>query len=206
MAILQIAILSSCDQYQELTNDPPEITSFIVPAEVEYGETVELRVRVFDPEDDPLTYIWDVSGGTLIGDAGAEVRWTAPELPLEEVVPPIAITVNVSVRDGGEENVYKTASIIVFSKAYRVAQTLSGSYTLISKRVHGDPVEVAGVMRLTTTTFTQELQDILEGEIQDQTQFISGSYKLIKREFEKSIGSQKASVNLLSPEVFAAAA
>jgi thioredoxin 1 len=186
LLVLQIAVLTSCEQYRELTNDPPKITTFTVPAEVAYGETVKLSVRVFDPEDDTLTYVWDVSDGTLIGDTGPEVQWTAPELPPEEIVPPKVVTIHVSVRDSGEEAVSKTASIIVFSKSYKVAQALSGTYTLVSKRVHGDSVEVAGMLRLTTTTFTRESQDILEGEIQGQTQFVSGSYKLIKPFDERS--------------------
>ena len=177
--VLQIAIFSGCDQYKELTNDPPKINSFTVPAEVEYGETVTLKVRVFDPEDDALTYTWDVSDGTLLGDTGPEVQWTAPKLPPEEMVPPKVVTVNVYVRDGGEEDVSKTASITVFSKAHRVAQTLSGTYTLVAKRVHGDPVAVVGLLRLTTTTFTLETQDILEDEAKGPTQFVSGSYKLV---------------------------
>ena len=186
LLVLQIVILNGCEQYRELTNDPPKITNFTVPVEVEYGETVEFKVRVFDPEDDSLTYVWDVSDGTLIGGTGPEVQWTAPELPPEEVVPPTTVTVHVSVRDGGEEDVSETASIIVFSKPYRVLQTLSGTYTLVSKRVHGDPVEVAGMLRLTTTTFTREVQDLLEGEVQGQTQFVSGTYKLIKPFDERS--------------------
>ena len=186
LLVLQIAVLTSCEQYRELTNDPPKITTFTVPAEVAYGETVKLSVRVFDPEDDTLTYVWDVSDGTLIGDTGPEVQWTAPELPPEEIVPSKVVTIHVSVRDSGEEDISKTASIIVFSKSYKVAQALSGTYTLVSKRVHGDPVEVAGILRLTTTTFTRESQDILEGEIQGQTQFVSGSYKLIKPFDERS--------------------
>jgi thioredoxin 1 len=186
LLVLQIAVLTSCEQYRELTNDPPKITTFTVPAEVAYGETVKLSVRVFDPEDDTLTYVWDVSDGTLIGDTGPEVQWTAPELPPEEIVPPKVVTIHVSVRDSGEEAVSKTASIIVFSKSYKVAQALSGTYTLVSKRVHGDSVEVAGMLRLTTTTFTRESQDILEGEIQGQTQFVSGTYKLIKPFDERS--------------------
>ena len=186
LLVLQIAIFSGCDQYKELTNDPPKINSFTVPVEVEYGETVKLKVKVFDPEDDALTYTWDVSDGTLLGDTGPEVQWTAPKLPPEEMVPPTVVTVHVYVRDGGEEDVSKTASITVFSRAYRVAQTLSGTYTLVAKRVHGDPVEVAGILRLTTTTFTRETRDILEGEIQGQTQFVSGSYKLVKPFDERS--------------------
>ena len=186
LLVLQIAVLTSCEQYRELTNDPPKITTFTVPAEVAYGETVKLSVRVFDPEDDTLTYRWDVSDGTLIGGTGPEVQWTAPEFPPEEVVPPTTVTVHISVRDGGEEDVSETASIIVFSKPYRVSQALSGTYTLVSKRVHGDSVEVAGRLRLTTTTFIREVQDLLEGEFQGQTQFASGTYKLIKPFDERS--------------------
>ena len=186
LLVLQISIFSGCDQYKELTNDPPKINSFTVPAEVKYGETVTLKVRVFDPEDDALTYTWDVSDGTLLGDTGPEVQWTAPKLPPEEMVPPKVVTVNVYVRDGGEEDVSKTASITVFSKAHRVAQTLSGTYTLVAKRVHGDPVAVVGLLRLTTTTFTLETQDILEDEAKGPTQFVSGSYKLVTPFNERS--------------------
>ena len=188
LLVLQIAVFSGCDQYKELTNDPPKVTNFAVPAEVEYGETVKLSVRVFDPENDALIYLWDVSDGTLVSDTGAEVQWTAPELPREEIVPPKVVTVNVSVRDGGEENVTKSASIIVFSQSYRVVQALSGTYRLVTKRVHGDPVEEVGILRLTTTTFTREFQDILEGEVQGQTQFATGFYKFIKP-FNESSGT-----------------
>ena len=185
LLILQIAIFSGCDQYEEFTNDPPEITTFTVPAEVEYGETIKLRIRAFDADNDSLTYVWDVSEGTLIGDTGPEVQWTAPK-SLEEMVPSKVVTVNVYVRDGGEKDVSKTASIIVYSKPYRVAEVLSGTYRLVSKSVHGDPVQVTSILRLTTTTFTREFQDILEGEAQGQTQFVTGSYKLIKPFDERS--------------------
>ena len=185
LLILQIAIFSGCDQYEEFTNDPPEITTFTVPAEVEYGETIKLRIRAFDANNDSLTYVWDVSEGTLIGDTGPEVQWTAPK-SLEEMVPSKVVTVNVYVRDGGEKDVSKTASIIVYSKPYRVAEVLSGTYRLVSKSVHGDPVQVTSILRLTTTTFTREFQDILKGEAQGQTQFVTGSYKLIKPFDERS--------------------
>ena len=187
LLVLQIAIFSGCDQYEELTNDPPEITNLTVPAEVEYGETVQLRIRAFDANDDSLTYIWDVSEGTLIGDTGPEVQWTAPE-STEEMVPSKVVTVNVYVRDGSEKDASKTATIIVYSKPYRIAETLSGSYTLVSKSVHGDPVQVAGTLRLTPTTFTQEFQEVLEGEAQSLKHFVSGSYKLV-RPFDQSSGT-----------------
>ena len=185
---LHIVIFSGCDQYKELTNDPPEVTNFTIPAEVEYGETVKLSVRGFDPENDALTYVWDVSDGTLGNDTGAEVQWTAPELPSEEMGPPKVVTVTVSVRDGGEEDVTKSASITVFSKSYKIAQLFSGTYTLVAKSVDGDPVEEVATLRLTTTTFTREIQDLLEGEVQGQTRFITGTYKLIKP-FNESSGT-----------------
>ena len=187
LLVLQIVIFSSCDQYEEFTNDPPEITTFIVPAEVEYGETVQLRIRAFDANDDSLTYIWDVSEGTLVGDTGPEVQWTAPESD-EEMVPSRVVTVNVHVRDGSEKDASKTATILVYSKPYRIAEVLSGTYRLVSKSVHGDPVQVTGTLRLTPTTFTQEFQEVLEGEAQSLKQFVTGSYKLV-RPFNQNSGT-----------------
>lgn len=187
LLVLQIAIFSGCDQYKELTNDPPEITNITVPIEVEYGETVQLRIRAFDADDDDLTYIWDVSEGTLIGDTGPEVQWTAPEAS-EEMVPSRVVTVNVYVRDGSEKDAAKTATILVYSKPYRVAEGLSGSYRLVAKSVHGDLVQVTGILRLTPTTFTQEFQEVLEGEAQSVKQFVTGSYKLV-RPFDQSSGT-----------------
>ena len=187
LLVLQIAIFSGCEQYEEFTNDPPEITTLTVPAEVEYGETVQLRIRAFDADDDSLTYIWDVSEGTLVSGTGPEVQWTAPESD-EEMVPSRVVTVNVYVRDGSEKDASKTATILVYSKPYRVAETLSGTYTLAAKSVHGDPVEVTGTLRLTPTTFTQEFQEVLEGEAQSQKQFVTGSYKLV-RPFDQNSGT-----------------
>ena len=187
LLVLQIAIFSGCDQYKELTNDPPEITTFTVPVEVEYGETVQLRIRAFDADDDDLTYIWDVSEGTLVRDTGPEVQWTAPEAA-EEMVPSRVVTVNVYVRDGSEKDASKTGTILVYSKPYRIAEVLSGTYRLVSKSVHGDPVQVTGTLRLTPTTFTQEFQEVLEGEAQSLKQFVTGTYKLV-RPFDQSRGT-----------------
>ena len=168
----QLLIFSSCDEYESWTNDPPEINTFTVPKEVRYGESIELKVGAFDPENDELSYTWEVSAGTLTSEQGSEIQWTAPELPASEIEPDQTVTVHVSIRDKGEETVSKSAAITVYSKSYRVAEALSGSYELVRTQVAGETTEAFGSMRLTTATFTREYQS-------DGT-FFFGSYKLIE--------------------------
>ena len=168
----QLLIFSSCDEYESWTNDPPEINTFTIPKEVRYGESVELKVGVFDPENDELTYTWEVSAGTLDTEHGAEIQWTAPELPNSEIAPDQTVTVHVSIRDKGEETVSKSAAITVYSKSYRVAEALSGSYELVRTQLAGETTEAFGSMRLTTATFTREYQS--------NNTFFFGSYKLIE--------------------------
>ncbi len=168
----QLLIFSSCDEYESWTNDPPEINTFTVPKEVRYGESVELKVGVSDPENDELTYTWEVSAGALAAEQGAEIQWTAPALPDSEIAPDQTVTVHVSIRDEGEETVSKSAAITVYSKSYRVAEALSGSYELVRTQLAGETTEAFGSMRLTTATFTREYQS--------NNTFFFGSYKLIE--------------------------
>ena len=172
LLICQLLIFSSCGEYERWTNDPPEVNTFTVPKEVRYGESVTLKVGAFDPENDELTYTWEISAGTLTEGEGAEVQWTAPELPNSEIAPDQTITVHVAIRDQGEETVSKSASITVFSKSYRVAEALSGVYELVRIQLAGETTEAFGSMRLTTATFTREYQS--------NGTFFFGSYKLIE--------------------------
>ena len=175
----QMFIFSGCNEYEQWTNDPPEINTFTIPNEVRYGETVELKIGVTDPENDDLTYIWEVSSGTVIGGEGAQVEWTAPELTDSETAPDEIVTVHVTIRDKGEETVVKSASIIVYSKSFRVAKTLSGTYELVRAQIDGETIEAFGAMRLTTSTFSRDYHG-------DGT-FFYGSYRLIEP-FDESKG------------------
>ena len=167
-----LLLFMGCERYEAWQNDPPEINTLTVPKEVRYGETVEFSVNVSDPERDSLTFIWVVSDGTLSGEDSPEVQWTAPALPNAEIAPDEVVQIHVSVRDDGEETAVESASILVYSKAYRVAKALSGVYGLIRTEVAGEPVEGFGSMRLTTTTFTQAFEN--------NNEFQFGSYELIE--------------------------
>ena len=170
--VVQVSLLGGCGQFERWTNDSPKITTLTLPKEVRYGETVIFKVRAFDAENDDLTYAWEVSDGFLIGEAGPEVEWKAPDLRFQEIAPPTLVKVQVFVNDGGEEDVSESASILVYSKAYTVAAELSGMYQLIRTEIDGKLVEGAGTLRLTETTFTQEFEN--------ENQFLSGSYQLIE--------------------------
>ena len=144
LSVLQIAIfISGC----EAVNDPPKIITFTVPAEVEYGKTVEFKVGADDPEGNPLTYSWEVSAGTLIGSTEPEVQWTAPELPLEELVPPTVVRVHVYVQDVRQEEVFETASITVFSKTYKVMREGTDAVDVDPEPINTDeaPIEITDV-------------------------------------------------------------
>lgn len=172
-----LVIFTGCEEYESWTNDPPEINTFTVPKEVRYGEKVKFKVGVSDPENDDLTYTWEVSEGILTGETTAEAEWTAPKLPNTEIAPDQTVTVHVSVRDAGEETVSKSATINVYSKSYRAAEALSGVYKLIRTQVGDESVEGFGLLRLTTKTFTREFHA--------NDEFYFGSYKLVEPFDEK---------------------
>ena len=181
--LLQFMLLSGCEQYDELRNNPPKINSISVPERVQYGETVEFKVSTFDAEEDTLTYLWYVSDGTLVDETNSIVEWKAPKLTTDDFVPSITVTVQVSVRDSGEDDISKSATILVYSRIYEVAKSLSGEYDLVRTLVNGNTLEPSnGFMRLTESTFTQEFKH--------RNQFYSGAYEL-QEPFDTNKGTIK---------------
>jgi len=70
-AILQITVVAEINetpQIIEIQKSKPFAAT---------GETLQLTCLATDPDNDPLTYVWSVTGGTLNG-TGKDVEWTAP--------------------------------------------------------------------------------------------------------------------------------
>lgn len=72
-----LALLLGCAE-TEPANSPPVIDHFLVPDEVEPGDTVELKVIAHDADGDPLTYVWEIEHGELSSTTEQTVKWTVP--------------------------------------------------------------------------------------------------------------------------------
>lgn len=60
-------------------NQSPVISKITAnPAEVIYGKSTTITGVAADPDDDPITYIWSATEGTITG-TGRQVTWVAPD-------------------------------------------------------------------------------------------------------------------------------
>ena len=62
----------------ETSNHAPEIEASANPRLIKAGESTVITVRAFDKDDDPLTYAYNPSVGTIEGE-GPRVTYTAPD-------------------------------------------------------------------------------------------------------------------------------
>ncbi|PKP02907.1 MAG: hypothetical protein CVU14_02655 [Bacteroidetes bacterium HGW-Bacteroidetes-9] len=87
--------ISSCKKDEE--NKNPTVTSVVVnPASVNANGIASVTVTASDPDNDPLTYSYTVTGGAITG-SGPAVSWTAPAAEGAH-----SITVTVSDGNGGQ--------------------------------------------------------------------------------------------------------
>ncbi len=71
-----LVLMAGCNQ----PNHDPVITAVsATPSDrVEFGGIVNLSVVATDQDNDPLTFAWQATGGTLSATTGTSVVWTAP--------------------------------------------------------------------------------------------------------------------------------
>lgn len=95
------------DIYIEVVpNKPPAVTLYADSISVLLGEVVNLTAAAADPEEDPLSYTWNATGGTISG-TGTQVIWQSPGVPGN-------YTVSIEVSDG--VNLVKRSVIINVSE------------------------------------------------------------------------------------------
>jgi hypothetical protein len=93
------------------------------------GDTVSVRADASDPDNDPLTYTWTPSVGTVEG-SGSQVRWK-----LADAVPG-AYPVTVRVDDGRGGSVSCVAQVFVVSRPQTMSCSASPSSVHAGDRVH----------------------------------------------------------------------
>ncbi|HYL10732.1 MAG TPA: PKD domain-containing protein [Candidatus Acidoferrales bacterium] len=89
-------------------NHPPVASCSASPSSIiaGSGDTVAVRAQASDPDNDPLTYTWSASGGSVEG-SGPEVRWNSGSAG------PGSYTVTVRVDDGRGGTVSCSADVKV---------------------------------------------------------------------------------------------
>jgi hypothetical protein len=90
-----------------LKNNPPIITSFIVPLKAKVEKTIKLSSSAYDPNNQQISYEWSTTGGTLTSPNTNTATLTLPQNATD-------ITVTLKVSDG-ENEVVKTRTISVLA-------------------------------------------------------------------------------------------
>lgn len=103
-------------------NRPPRIEAIEVSVvgtpqvEGQYtdGDILQIRARATDPDNDPLTYQWSVTSGSLIG-SGEQVRLNTGGVTAGPGAPPETITISLTVSDGRGGTDSDSRSVIVYA-------------------------------------------------------------------------------------------
>ena len=126
-------------------NRAPVIGSFTASrSEVLPNGTVHLEVSASDPENDPLTYEYYCTAGTIVPN-GASARWTAPASPG-------SVQLSVDVSDGQGHTARKAQTVLV-KEPPAPPETTPPNYPPRILSFKGEPAELPndgkGVLRLT---------------------------------------------------------
>jgi hypothetical protein len=114
IAIPLVFAISSCKE--DASNGNPTISSVVVnPGTVNANGMVSIAVTATDPDGDPLTYAYSVTGGAISG-TGASVSWTAPSAAG-------AHSVTVTVSDGNGGSASGNGSLTVLPPVTQVTGT-----------------------------------------------------------------------------------
>ncbi len=97
---LESFIVETPEKLKEGNSAPVLISLTTEKMLLDPNERIEIISNVFDPDSDPLTYVWSSSGGIISG-SGNRVFFTAPETPGK-------YTVTVNVTDGKGGNLTKS--------------------------------------------------------------------------------------------------
>lgn len=114
-AIIFVFGITACKKDKD-ENKSPSITSVMVnPASVNANGIVAITVIATDPDNDPLTYAYTVTGGSVSG-IGAAVSWTAPSTAG-------AHSVTVTVSDGNGGSATGNGSLTVLEPVTQITGT-----------------------------------------------------------------------------------
>ncbi len=173
-------VFSSGCKKEESSNEKPVVSNVLItPSSVLPGGTATVNVSASDANDDELTYVYNASGGTIMGN-GSTATWTAPDSDG-------SYTVTVTVSDGKGETT-GTGSVSV--------EAPSNSDPVInSVQVNPSSVNAGGIVTVTVDASDTD-GDQLTYQYQVTGGAISGSGSSVTWTAPSQIGAHSVTVTV----------
>lgn len=155
-------------------NQSPVISKVTAnPAEVVQGNSTTITAVAADPDDDPITYNWSASDGTITG-TGSQVTWAAPNKSGN-----FNIGLTASDNRGGQTTGSVTVSVLAPTKTVTLNPTPSETGTVneinatdYSKTVAGDTAQALGLRAF----WSFDISDLAGKDIQNASlKFTTGN-------------------------------
>jgi len=123
----------------EAQNRAPVVSQVTAdPAQVVAGSSTYITAVASDPDDDPITYSWTASGGTVTG-TGSKVSWASPKSAGS-----FTITVTVSDNRGGQVTGNATVTVLATTTTVTLNPIASETGTVDQKNATDYTVTRAG--------------------------------------------------------------